>query len=95
MWTFRHHESESCQDVITGPTEQLTSWLRRKKVADMMALREVLGGRSRRSVFRDLSRAGYRTSCTHAGRQNTLDDIPVFDRQGLWFFRVIGFSHAG
>ena len=37
--------------------EQLTSWLRHKKVADMRELREVLGGRSRRSIFRDLQRS--------------------------------------
>jgi len=77
------------------PAEQLTSWLRRKKVADMRELRDVLGGRSRRSVFRDLAKAGYRTSYTHVGRYYTQEDIPVFDDQGLWFYRDIGFSRAG
>ena len=75
--------------------EQVIHWLRRKKVADMKELREVLGGRSRRSVFRDLSEAGYRTSYTHVGRYYTLQDIPTFDDQGLWFHQDIGFSRAG
>ncbi|MFH1466154.1 MAG: hypothetical protein ABIO70_17345 [Pseudomonadota bacterium] len=78
-----------------NPVEQITSWLQRKNVADMKELREVLGGRSRRSVFRDLSEAGYRTSYTHVGRYYTLEDIPAFDDQGLWFYRDIGFSRAG
>lgn len=77
------------------PVARITSWLQRKKVADMKELREVLGGRSRRSVFRDLSEAGYRTSYTHVGRYYTLEDVPVFDDQGLWFHRDIGFSRAG
>lgn len=76
-------------------TEQVVRWLKRKKVADMETLRNVLGGRSRRSVFRDLDRVGYRTSYTHAGRYFTLGDIPDFDKQGLWFHREIGFSRAG
>lgn len=75
--------------------EQIKRWLRRKKVADMKELRELLGGRSQRSVFRDLDEAGYRTSYTHVGRYYTLEDIPVFDDQGLWFHRDIGFSRAG
>lgn len=78
-----------------GHVEEIRSWLRRKKVADMKELREMLGGRSKRSVFRDLGEAGYRTSYTHVGRYYTLQDIPVFDDQGLWFHRDVGFSRAG
>lgn len=77
------------------PVEQLTRWLQREKVADMQELQEMLGGRSKRSVFRDLSAASYRTSYTHVGRYYTLEDIPDFDDQGLWFHRDIGFSRAG
>ena len=74
---------------------QIKSWLKRKKVSDMKDLQGALGGRSRRSVFRDLSQAGYLTSYTHVGRFYTLADIPVFDDQGLWFYQDIGFSRAG
>ena len=62
---------------------------------DMDELRQLLGGRSRRSVFRDLGEVGYRTSYTHVGRYYTLRDIPAFDDQGLWFYRGIGFSVVG
>lgn len=77
------------------PVEQIRGWLQRKKVAQMKELREMLGGRSKRSVFRDLGEVGYRTSYTHVGRYFTREDIPVFDDQGLWFHKDIGFSQAG
>lgn len=75
--------------------EQVVSWLERKKIADMETLRAVLGGRSRRSVFRDLEKVGYRSSYSHAGRFYTLKDTPCFDDQGLWFCRDVGFSESG
>ena len=75
--------------------EQVVRLLKDWKTADMQTLREALGGRSRRSVFRDLERVGYLSSYTHAGRYYTLEEIPKFDEQGLWFYRDIGFSQAG
>jgi hypothetical protein len=47
------------------------------------------------TVFRRLRQAGYRSSFTHGGRYYTLQEIPKFDEQGLWFHRDIGFSRAG
>ena len=73
----------------------LVRLLRRERVADMERLRAEIAGRSRRSLFRDLVHAGYRTSYTHAGRYYTLADIPEFDELGLWFHGDIGFSRAG
>ena len=75
--------------------EQVIKYFRRRKVTGLEPLRNALGGRSRRAVFRDLSGLGYRSSFTHAGRYYTLRDIPQFDRFGLWFHRDIGFSEAG
>lgn len=75
--------------------EQVQRVLRRNQVLDMRALAGQTGGRSRRSLFRDLARLNYLTSYTHAGRYYTLRDIPSFDAYGLWVFREIGFSRAG
>jgi hypothetical protein len=66
-----------------------------RKTADMEALRETLGGCSRRSVFRYLDRIGYLSSFTYAGRYYTLESIAKFDEQGLWFHYDIGFSRSG
>jgi hypothetical protein len=62
---------------------------------DFESIIKAVGGRSRRSLFRDLASLGYLTSYTHAGRYYTLADIPQFDEHGLWFYRGTGFSRAG
>ena len=47
------------------------------------------------SVRRFLAEAGYYSSFTHNGGWYTLRSIPQFARNGLWFYRDIGFSRAG
>jgi hypothetical protein len=75
--------------------QALRKLMRRMSVADMAALCDVLGTRSRMTVFRRLKEIGYRTSFTHAGRFYTLTDIPEFDELGLWFHKDAGFSTEG
>ena len=47
------------------------------------------------SVRRFLAEIGYYSSFTHNGSWYTLRSIPRFGRNGLWFYRDIGFSRAG
>ncbi len=47
------------------------------------------------SVRRFLVEAGYYSSFTHNGGWYTLCSIPRFERNGLWFYRDIGFSRSG
>jgi len=47
------------------------------------------------SVRRFLAEVGYYSSFTHNGAWYTLRSIPRFGRNGLWFYRNIGFSRAG
>lgn len=47
------------------------------------------------SVRRFLAEVGYYSSFTHNGGWYTLGSIPRFGRNGLWFYRDIGFSRAG
>ena len=47
------------------------------------------------SVRRFLAEVGYYSSFTHNGAWYTLQSIPRFGRNGLWFYRDIGFSRAG
>ena len=68
---------------------------RRKPVALLDELRAALGTQSRSTVFRVVSRVGYRTSFSDAGRYYTLERIPKFDARGLWFYRGVGFSSRG
>ena len=48
-----------------------------------------------RSVQRFLTSVGYHRSFTHNGGWYTLQSIPRFDKDGLWFYGDIGFSRAG
>lgn len=47
---------------------------------------------SGRSVQRLLKKLGYYSSFTHNGKWYTLEQIPEFDENGLWFYQGIGFS---
>ena len=47
------------------------------------------------SVRRFLAEVGYYSSFTHNGGWYTLHSIPRFRRDGLWFYKDIGFSRAG
>jgi hypothetical protein len=79
---------------MDNPGGQLVRLFERRKVMDMEALQATSGGRSRRSLFRDLSRFGYLSSYTHVGRYYTLGHIPQFDEHGLWIYEGIGFSSS-
>jgi len=74
--------------------KRLAIFFHRNRVLDMKSLIKSTN-RSRRSLFRDLSKLKYLSSYTHAGRYYTLPDIPLFDVNGLWFFQGIGFTQAG
>lgn len=47
---------------------------------------------SGRSAQRLLKSIGYYSSFTHNGKWYTLQTIPAFDNNGLWFYQGIGFS---
>lgn len=83
------------RDGKTGFSKEIVSLLNKNHVIETDSLREYFSGRSRRSVFRDLSSIEHLSSMTHAGRSITLPHIPQFDANGLWFFREIGFSVDG
>ena len=70
----------------------LSRLFNRQSVAELPTIESVLGTTSRASVFRILSEIGYRTSCSHAGRYYTLEDVPHFDEDGLWAYGEILFS---
>jgi predicted transcriptional regulator len=47
---------------------------------------------SGRSAHRLLKTIGYYSSITHNGKWYTLEFIPAFDHNGIWFYQSIGFS---
>jgi hypothetical protein len=77
------------------PRDALARFFRRHQIADIDQLFAALGTRSRMTVFRRLSTAGYLSSYSHGGRYYTLRDIPAFDADGLWQHRGVLFSRDG
>lgn len=75
--------------------EALSRVFRRKLIADLGTLFEVLKTTSRMTVFRRLSALGYVTSYSHNGRFYTLADIPDYDADGLWRYQGVCFSRHG
>jgi len=75
--------------------KSLLKMFRKKYIATIDEVFQILDTNSRMSAFRRLKSMSYLTSFTNAGRYYTLSDIPRFDKQGLWFYQDVGFSHAG
>jgi len=80
---------------MNEPQSRLRSLLLKYSTMDMQSMMSGMGGRSMRSLYRDLSKLGYLSSFSHAGRYYTLAGIPNFDDLGLWFHGGIGFSRVG
>ena len=45
-----------------------------------------------KTIRRDIKELNGITSYTHRGKYITLHNIPTFDRNGIWFYRDIGFT---
>jgi len=73
----------------------LENLFRRRLIIDMQTLQRLCKGRSKRSLFRDLSSLGYFSSYSHAGKFYTLTNIPNFDEYGLWHYKDVSFSNNG
>ena len=54
-----------------------------------------LFGCSNMTAWRILSEHGYISSYNFNAKYYTLNDIPVFDKNGLWSYRKVGFSEYG
>lgn len=75
--------------------DHVREFLRRKRIATLPELKQVLGTSVDTTVFRKLKELSYRSSYSHRGRYYTLAEIPQFDPQGLWCFQSVWFSRWG
>ena len=75
--------------------KKLEGFIKSRRVVELRDLFEVVQSTSRMTVFRRLSGIAYLCSFSHAGRYYTHRDIAQFNRDGLWFYDDIGFSHNG
>jgi hypothetical protein len=71
---------------------KLQKLFQRRLVMDIQTIQKLCKNRSRRSLFRDMTKLGYISSYSHAGKFYTLRTIPNFDQHGLWHYEGISFS---
>ena len=76
-----------------APALLLSRWRRQK----VITFSELVAGlhASVRTVRRRLNQWKALASFNHNSRYYALPELPLFDDQGLWFFREIGFSRHG
>ncbi len=78
-------------EQINNNKDRISQFLELQKCLTLEDLCTLLNY-SRRSVQRLLKLIGYYSSFTHNGKWYTLHNVPVFDNDGLWFYKGIGFS---
>lgn len=74
---------------------ELVSVLKRKRIATIDELMEVLQTDVRMTVFRVLKDVPYQTSYSHGGRYYALKAVMRFDEHGLWSVQSVWFSRFG
>jgi len=75
--------------------QNVQNLLNRNLIATIGELKLAAGTDAKMTVFRSLSRVGYRSSYSHRGQYYTLSGIPDFDDLGLWSCRSVMFSRFG
>ena len=75
--------------------KELHVLFRRHRVLELEELQRHVGGRSRRSLYRDLQAIDSYSSYSHSGKYHTTKEVARFDQQGLWHYGDIGFSRHG
>ena len=84
----------SLKPASDNAADILISCLKKRRVTTLDEMKKTLKA-SRPTTFRALKHVGYLSSYSHAGKYYTLNTIPVFDSNGLWFHGDIGFSKHG
>ena len=69
--------------------------LKKRKIASMGELKEVLGTRVDKTVARKLKKLSCLTSYSHRGKYYALKDVATFDENGLWIYHSVCFSMYG
>ncbi len=76
-------------------SESLSTYLNHEKIATMKQLKSVLKTNSRMTVFRNLAKAGYISSCSHSGKHYAFKKTARFNKYGIWRHDSVLFSKHG
>lgn len=77
------------------PEAPLKDVFKKQKIATMKQLKSILKTNASMTVYRKLESLNYLSSCSHSGKYYTLEGIPSFDQNGLWFNNSVLFSRYG
>ncbi|MCP5119682.1 MAG: hypothetical protein GY953_53465 [bacterium] len=80
---------------IIFAADPLRQFLRKRRIATLPQLKQVLGTQADITVFRKLKELSCHTSYSHRGGFYTLEEIATFDHHGLWSFDAVWFSRLG
>ncbi|MCK5537302.1 MAG: hypothetical protein KAI79_10770 [Bacteroidales bacterium] len=80
---------------VSIPTERLKDIFKKQKTATMKQLKSILKTKTAMTVYRKLESLNYFSSCSHSGKYYTLEGIPNFNQDGLWFNKSVLFSRYG
>ncbi|MBF0232561.1 MAG: hypothetical protein HQK65_05920 [Desulfamplus sp.] len=75
--------------------ELFLTYLNNNKIATMTQLKNVLKTNSRMTVFRNLTKLEYLSSCSHSGKYYTLKKTARFNKYGIWHHDSVLFSKNG
>jgi hypothetical protein len=78
--------------IETFSANILKTLLLKHKIATMVQLKKALNTSVNMTVLRKLKQLSYQTSYSHSGKYYTLQEIPKYDKNGLWSYRDVCFS---
>lgn len=81
--------------MLEDALETLRGLFIKKKVLMITDVIKAVHATTRMTAYKYMKRLGYLSSFTHAGKYYTLQNIPEFDKDGLWHYGDIGFSKYG
>ncbi len=81
--------------TISIPKERLKDVFIKQKIATMKQLKSILNTNVSMTVYRKLDGLSYLSSCSHSGKYYTLEELPKFNSDGLWFYKSVLFSRCG
>lgn len=73
-------------------SETLSNYLKNKKIATIDELKNTLKTQSGMTVFRNIKKLGYISSCSHSGKYYSLKEIAEYNKYGIWLHGDILFS---
>ncbi len=91
IWTLNIIIGDYCMENKTERLELIYKFIQTKKAVTIDELSPHVP-HCVKTIRRDIKELNAITSYTHRGKYITLQNIPIFDENGIWFYKNIGFT---